>query len=108
MYEIPPEVGIGAAGAAGSGMALKWVEGGFKVKLFGLLSSFACAVASATFVSWYYGMTSVAGLALIAWCGGLLGMLIVQKVVEFIQAVNVGDLWQLVIEKIKAWIGVAK
>lgn len=103
---IPPEVGQVAPGAVGSAVVLKWLPGGWRTLLFSWISGTAVSYYASPALAELFTIESagkVQGLRLLV---GAVGILILAKAVEVIQAANGREIWDAVLKWVKIKLGV--
>ena len=104
--EIPPEAGPAALGAAGSAAALRWFPGGFAAKAGVWLTGSAVALVCVLVAQSFYGITGTTRLGIVAFFGGLFGVMFVDKCREFITSADVSQLWKALVSWIRKMLGV--
>jgi hypothetical protein len=72
------------------------------VKVANLLSGALVGIGCALFAAWYFGLSSVVGLAVISFFSGIFGIGAADKAQEFIRSVDVGRIWTALLKKLGA------
>ena len=104
--DFPPEASQIAMGSAGSAAALRWFPGTWRERTYTWVVGSFIAFLLRLLAEVYFGIKAPTGLLLVSGIGGLLGVLIIDKVREFITAASVGDLWKAVVDFVRKQLGV--
>jgi len=103
--EIPPEVVQAAPGAIGSGIALRWLEGTWGLKLSTWVGGSAISYYVGPWIAWMMDITHAGAISFIGLAVGLFVMICAGKVYEMIKAANVSEAWTVILEAVKKRIG---
>lgn len=90
---IPPEVGQTVPGAVGAGVALKFLPGNWAALLFAWVAGAAMAHFVAPALAEWFGVSTPAKLVALKFIVGALGILVLAKAVEVIQAADGREIW---------------